>query len=100
MANEVTVDPRYSKYDTEEIEAVFDKVHNADAEPTAESGNMISSGAVAAALGNYSTTEEMNTALADKQDAMNEASEEEIRDIVKNYNPDAEPEPEEEEPGE
>lgn len=50
MPNEVIVDPRYSKYNSKEMEAVFDKVHNADAEPTAESENMISSGAVAAAL--------------------------------------------------
>lgn len=52
MTNEVIVDPRYSKYNSKDMEAVFDKVHNADAEPTAESGNMISSGAVAAALTN------------------------------------------------
>lgn len=50
MPNEVIVDPRYSKYNSKEMEAVFDKVHNADAEPTAESENMISSGAVDAAL--------------------------------------------------
>ena len=50
MVNEVNVDPRYSKYSTQQIEDVLDKVHNADEQPTAESGNMISSGAVAAAL--------------------------------------------------
>lgn len=50
MANEVNVDPRYSKYTDKQIEDVLDKVHNADEQPTAESGNMISSGAVALAL--------------------------------------------------
>ena len=98
MANEVIVDPRYMTYNKDEVQALLDKVNNADAEPTEESENMISSGAVAEALGNYSTTEEMNTALAGKQDAMDEASEEEVRNIVKNWTPDAEPE--EEEPGE
>ena len=51
MANDnVTVDPRYSKYNSKEMEAVFDKVHNAEAVPTAESENMISSGAVYEAM--------------------------------------------------
>jgi len=48
--NNVTVDPRYMTYNKEEIQGLLDKVHNADAEPTAESTNMISSSAVAAAL--------------------------------------------------
>ena len=56
MAGNVTVDPRYLKYSTKaEVEALLDKVNNADAEPTAESENMIKSGAVHAALGNYAT---------------------------------------------
>lgn len=102
MANEVNVDPRYSKYSSQQIEDVLDKVHNADEQPTAESGNMISSGAVAAALGNYNTKEEVTELLSDKQDTMTEASEEEIRNIVRNWSPDQQPEPEEqeEEPGE
>lgn len=95
MANEVTVDPRYMTYDKDEVQGLLDKVNNADTEPTAESENMISSGAVAKALGNYATTESVTESLADKQDAMDEASEEDIRDIVKNWTPDAEPESEE-----
>ena len=51
MGNNVTVDSRYMKYKTkEEVEALLDKVNNADAEPTAESKNMISSGAVYEAM--------------------------------------------------
>lgn len=91
MANEVTVDPRYLKYSTKaEVEALLDKVNNADAEPTAESENMISSGAVAAALGNYPTKDEM-------AEATTVATEESVRGIVANYNPEPEPEPESEE---
>ena len=98
MANKVTVSPRYMKYQTSaEVQALLEKVEYADAEPTAESANMISSGAVAEALGNYSTTEQMNDALAGKQDKMDEASEESVRGIVKNWAPDAQHEPEEEE---
>ena len=89
------------KYKTkDEVEALLDKVNNADAEPTAESENMISSGAVAAALGNYSTTEQMNEALAGKMPATDVATEENVRSIVSDYNPDAEPEPEPENDGE
>ena len=99
MANEVIVDPRYMTYNKDEVQALLDKVNNADVEPTEESENMISSGAVAEALVKYATTENVTEQLAGKQDAMDEASEEEIRNIVKNWSPDAEPE-EEEEPGE
>lgn len=84
MANEVTVDGRYMTYNKDEVQALLDKVHNADAEPTAESGNMISSGAVAAALENYVAKEDLK-----------EASEEDVRGIVQNWAPDAEPEEEE-----
>ena len=94
MANEVQIDPRYLSYDKAEVEDLLGKVEHADAEPTAESENMISSGAVASALGNYSTTEQMNAALASKMDATDIATEESVRSIVSNYNPDAEPEPE------
>ena len=94
MANRVNIDPRYSKYTNQQIESILDKVHDADAEPTAESGNMISSGAVAEALGNYSTTEQMNEALAGKMPATDIATEESVRSIVSDYNPDEEPEPE------
>lgn len=87
MANEVTVDSRYMTYNKDEIQGLLDKVHNADAEPTAESENMISSGAVAAALENYVAKE-----------GLKEASEEDVRGIVQNWTPDTEPE--EEEPGE
>jgi hypothetical protein len=90
MANEVTIDPRYMTYDKDEVQALLDKVNNADAEPTAESGNMISSGAVHEALGNYNTKEEI-------EEKLTQASEEAVRGIVKNYTPDADPEPEPEE---
>lgn len=50
MANEVTVDPRYLSYNKADVEVLLGKVDNADAEPTEGSTNMISSGAVAAAL--------------------------------------------------
>lgn len=90
MGNNVTVDPRYMKYRTkDEVETLLDKVNNADAEPTAESGNMISSGAVHEALGGYVAKEDLKV-----------ASEEDVRGIVKNWSPDQEPEPEEEEAGE
>lgn len=87
MANEVTVDPRYLSYDKAEVEDLLGKVEHADAEPTAESGNMISSGAVHEALGNYNTKEEIDEMLTT-------ANEESIRNIVKNWEP--APEPEEE----
>ena len=92
MANEVTVEGRYMKYNKAEVEELLDKVHDADAEPTAESENMISSGAVREALGNYATKEDLKV-----------ASEEAVRGIVKNWSPDQEPELEpepEEESGE
>lgn len=50
MENEVTVDPRYLSYNKAGVEVLLGKVDNADAEPTEGSTNMISSGAVAAAL--------------------------------------------------
>lgn len=84
MANESTVESRYMRYNKADVESLLDKIENADAEPTEESENMISSGAVAAAL-------------AGKQDAMDEATEENVRNIVKNWmsaEPEPEPEPE------
>ena len=92
MANEVNVESRYLSYDKADVETLLDKVNNADAEPTAESENMISSGAVHEALGSYVAKEDLKV-----------ASEEAVRGIVKNWSPDAEPEPEsepEEEAGE
>lgn len=101
MDNNVNIDPRYMKYDKADVEALLDKVNNADAEPTEESENMISSGAVAAALVNYSTTEQMNEALAGKMPATDIATEESVRSIVSDYvDPDAEPDPEPESDGE
>ena len=114
MANEVQIDPRYLSYDKADVEELLGKVDNADAEPTAESENMISSGAVHAALGGYPTKTEMNTALGDYEtkEALNEtlgdystteqmnealstkmpatdiATEANVRGIVSNYNPD------------
>ena len=81
---EVTIDPRYSKHNNQEIERILDSVATIDSEPTPDSDNPISSGAVAAALGHVAEN-------------LPEASEESVRDIVKNWTPDEEPEPE---PGE
>ena len=88
--NNATVDPRYMTYNKDEVQALLDKVNNADAEPTAESENMISSGAVHTALGNYPTKEEM-------AEATTIATEESVRSIVKDWQSEEEPEPE---PGE
>lgn len=94
MADKVTVDPRYLKYSTKaEVEALLDKVNDADSVPTENSENMIKSGAVHEALGNYPTKEEM-------AEATTVATEESVRGIVQNWTPDTEPEPEEEEAGE
>lgn len=76
--NNVTVSSRYLSYNKAEVQGLLDKVNNADAEPTADSENMISSGAVAEALGNYNTKEEIADLTA-------VASEEEVRAIVKDY---------------
>lgn len=58
MANEVNIDPRYMKYDKEDVEALLEKVENADSAPTADSENMITSGAVKAALDEKADYEE------------------------------------------
>lgn len=117
MANNVTVDPRYLSFDTPDVERILKSVEIIDTTPTEESPNPVSSGSVAAALAqvntalvecatktevstaleDYSTTEQIAEELAGKQDAMDEASEESVRNIVKNWSPDQEPEPE---PGE
>lgn len=81
---EVTIDPRYSKHNNQEIERILDSVATIDSTPAPESNNPISSGAVAAALGHVAEN-------------LPEATEESVRDIVKNWTPDEEPEPE---PGE
>ena len=81
MANDVTIDPRYMTYDKDEVQALLDKVNNADAEPTPESGNMISSGAVAAALNGYATKGDVK-----------ESTEQNVRNIVKNWVADPAPE--------
>ena len=48
------VNPRYMKYQTAaQVQTLLEKVENADAEPTPESANMISSGAVSEALENF-----------------------------------------------
>ncbi len=83
MANDVTIDLRYSKYTNKEIERILDSVETIDTEPTADSPNPVSSGAVAAAL-------------AEKQDVVTLASEQDVIDIVENFGHDTEPEPEEE----
>ena len=103
MANNVNYDPRYLSYDKAEVEELLGKVDNADSAPTADSENMIKSGAVKAALDNYSTTEQMNTKLEDyetkealaetledyeKKEDMVIATEENVRNIVSDYIPD------------
>ena len=85
MANETFVDPRFLAYDTQEVQELLGKVEHADSAPTADSENMITSGAVAAALaGVNETTEER---LAEKMDVTPTASEEDVRGIVANYRP-------------
>lgn len=81
--NNVTVDPRYLSYNKDDVQRLLDKVNNADAEPTAESDNMISSGAVYEALDSYVAKKDLKM-----------ASEEEVRGIVKSWSPDQKPEPE------
>lgn len=51
MANDVTIDPRYSKYTNREIEEILESVETIDTEPTADSPNPVSSGGAAQALG-------------------------------------------------
>lgn len=87
MGNNVNYDPRYMKYDKEDVEALLDKVNGADDAPTADSENMIKSGAVHAALGNYPTKEEMNAALESAHVDVSIADEEAVRGIVRNYIP-------------
>ena len=51
-----TVNNRYMKYETaEEVQALLEKVENADAQPTSQSDNMISSGAVYEAMANIAS---------------------------------------------
>lgn len=82
MANEVTVDPRYMKYDKDEMDSILASVEHFDNSPTENSDNPVKSGGVATAI---------------KQAVQNipKASEENVRNIVKNWM--SEPEPEEEE---
>lgn len=62
---EVTIDPRYSKHNNQEIERILDSVKTIDTELAEDSPNPIAGGAVAAALGNYPTKEQVSTALGD-----------------------------------
>jgi hypothetical protein len=94
MADNVTIDPRYSKYTNKEIERVLDSVATIDDAPTEGSDNPVKSGAVASALAGYPTKDEITELLEGKQDVMEEASEEDVRSIVKDWTPDADPEPE------
>lgn len=91
---DVIIKDKYIGYSSEQVKDLLGKVDHADAEPTAESENMISSGAVAAEFAKYTTTEELNEELAGKMPATDIATEESVRSIVSNYNPDPEPEPE------
>ena len=50
MVNKVQTDPRYLSYNKDEVEELLGKVENADSAPTKDSKNMISSGAVHAAM--------------------------------------------------
>lgn len=100
MANGVNIDPRYLSYDKEDVEALLGKVENPDTTPTEDSEALITSGGVAAKLGDYATTEALSEGLAGKMDAKDIATEESVRSIVSEYNPDADPEPEPESDGE
>lgn len=111
MANDVTIDPRYSKYDNSEIERILDSVAEFDDKPTEGSAKPAKSGGVATAiseavanrpttedltetLGGYYTKEQADELLAQKQDSVTLASEQDVIDIVENYGKDPEPEPE------
>lgn len=113
---EVTIDPRYSKHSNIEIERILDSVETIDETPTPESGNPVSSGGTATAiseavsdrptneemaeaLGGYYTKEQVDELLAQKQDTVALATEQEVIDIVENFgkdpgDDDSEPEPE------
>lgn len=81
---DVIIDPRYSKYDNKSIERILDSVAEFDETPTEDSDKPVKSSGVAAAIKN--AVENVPV-----------ASEESIRNIVKNYEPEPEPEPESEE---
>ena len=76
------IDPRYLPYTSQEVKTILEQVEHLDETPTPGSNNPIKSGGVSEALGNYFNKE------------TDVASEEEIRDIVRNYEPEPEPEPE------
>lgn len=116
--NNVTIDPRYSKHNNKEIEAILDSVAEFDDTPTVGSDKPVKSGGVAQAigeavqdrptkeevseaLGSYYTKEEADELLSQKQDNSSLADEQDVIDIVENFGkepePEPEPEPEEEE---
>lgn len=68
----VTVDPRYLKYNKDEVKRILESVEEFDAVPTENSDKPVKSGGVAAAT--------------------KAATEESVRNIVKNWTPE-EPEP-------
>lgn len=81
--NNVIIDPRYSKHDNKEIERILDSVAEFDDTPTPGSDKPVKSGAVAAAI-------------QQAVESIPKASEEDVRNMVKNWAPEPEPEPEEE----
>ena len=84
MSDNVTIDPRYSKYDNHKIEEILDSVAEFDEAPTEGSEKPVTSGGV-------------DTAIKEAMKNLPVTSEENVRNIVKNYNPDPESEPENDE---
>jgi hypothetical protein len=82
MVNDVTIDPRYSKYDNKDIERILDSVAVFDDKPTDGSDKPVKSSGVASAIQQAVENVPVST-------------EEAVRNIVKNYEPEPEPEPEE-----
>lgn len=82
MANDVTIDPRYSKYNNKDIERILDSVAEFDDQPTDGSDKPVKSSGVASAIQQAVENVPVST-------------EEAVRNIVKNYEPEPEPEPEE-----
>lgn len=102
---QITINPRFLTYDKDKVQQILDSVAHIDDTPTPDSNYPVKSGAVAAAiaqtitemteaLAQYTTTEQLNKLLAAKQDAIPMADEQEIRSIVRDYDPDGEPETE------
>lgn len=72
--NNTSIDPRYLSYDKEEVENILKSVEHFDEQPEEESKNPVTSEGIKRTLAGYFTKEEV-------------ASEEDVRSIVKNWQP-------------